>query len=184
MLFEPPKAAWRIIMTKKSIKRILSSFLAITLVLTLVISLSATASAQSGSLKVPASGKKMSIALKVGRTGDSSTVTFRVSGLPTNAIITKLQVNPGSLSSYSGAMRTNYLTITSSSGRSEQITWLGAAGKTLTTSKFLASKANGTYTISFNCTCSGGAFVNGVLTDIGTKTYSNPYIELWWDDTL
>ena len=79
----------------------------------------------------------------MGRTGNSSTVIFSVSGLPTNEIITKLQVNPGSLSSYSGAMRTNYLTITSSSGRSEQITWLGAAGKTLTTSKFFASKYHG-----------------------------------------
>lgn len=171
-------------MTKKSIKKVFSSFLAIALVLTLVISSSTTASAQSGSLKVSGSGKKMSIVLKEGSTGDSSTVTFRVSGLPTDAIITKLQVNPGSLSSYSGAMGTNYLTITSSNGRSEQITWLGAAGKTLTTSKFLASKANGTYTISFNCTCAKGAYINGAFTDIGTKTYSNPYLELWWDDTL
>lgn len=81
-------------------------------------------------------------------------------------------------------MPANYLTITSSNGRSEQITWTGVSGKTLTTSKFLASKANGTYTISFNCTCAKGAYLNGAFTNIGTKTYSNPYLELWWDDTL
>lgn len=55
-----------------------------------------------------------------------------------------------------------------------QIAWTGPANKTLTTSKFLASPANGTYTISFNAT-------NVSSLKIGTKTYQ-PSITIYWDD--
>ena len=73
-----------------------------------------------------------------------------------------------------GAIVCNYLTISSSNGRTEQIGWTGQANKTLTTSKFLASAANGTYTISFNAT-------NMSSLDIGTKSYQ-PSITIYWDD--
>lgn len=36
----------------------------------------------------------------------------------------------------------------------------------------------------FNSTCMGGAIVNGSVLNIGTKTYSKPYIVIYWDDTL
>ncbi len=125
----------------------------------------------------------MSVVLSVGQTGDSSSVTIKVSDLPENAIITKLEVNTGSLT-YQGGVLTNYLTISSSNGRSEQIPWNGAANKTLTTSHFLASQANGIYTISFNATCLSGPIVGGSQLNVGTKTYSNPYIVIYWDDSL
>ena len=76
--------------------------------------------------------------------------------------------------SYSGAVVCNSLTISSSNGRTEQIGWTGQANKTLTTSKFLASVANGTYTISFNAT-------NMSSLNLGTKSYQ-PSITIYWDD--
>lgn len=152
------------------------------LVVTMLFATSMSVYAASGQKKYTASGK-MSVVLSVGETGDSSSVSIKVSGLPENAVITKLEVNTGSLT-YQGGVLTNYLTISSSNGRSEQVAWNGAANKTLTTSKFLASTANGTYTLSFNSTCMGGAIVNGSVLDIGTKTYSKPYIVIYWDDTL
>lgn len=154
------------------------------LILTMAFTSTNAAYAATGSKKVTSSGS-MSIALKKGQTGNSSEVTFKVSGLPTNAVITKLEVNPGSLKSYSGAMLSNYLTVTSSNrSAAEKVTWGGAENTTLKTSGFLASRANGTYTISFNCTCLSGAIVNGMLLDVGGKTYSNPYITIYWDDSL
>lgn len=167
----------------KNAKKVLSSFMAMVLVITLTMLSSSTVFAASGSKKVTSSGK-MSVILSVGETADSSAVSITVSGLPTNAVITKLEVNTGSLSSYNGGVLTNYLTITSSNGRSEQIAWSGATNTTLTTSNFLASAANGTYTITFNATCLGGAVTSAGILDIGTKTYSSPYIVVYWDDTL
>lgn len=103
----------------------------------------------------------------------STLANNRLSGLPEDAIITKLTVNTGTMS-YSGAVVCNSLTISSSNGRTEQIGWTGQANKTLTTSKFLASAANGTYTISFNAT-------NMSSLNLGTKSYQ-PSITIYWDD--
>lgn len=166
----------------KRSRKILCGLLSLVLVVAMAFVTSTNVYAASGQKKCTSSGK-MSVILSVGQTGDSSSVTINVTGLPANAIITKLEVNTGSLT-YQGGVLTNYLTISSSNGRSEQIAWNGAANKTLTTSKFLASSANGTYTLSFNSTCLGGAIVNGNVLDIGTKTYSKPYIVIYWDDTL
>ena len=66
----------------------------------------------------------------------------------------------------------------------EKITWGGQANTTLKSNGFLATKANGTYTITFNCTCLGGAIVGGIPTDVGSKTYSSPYITVYWDDSF
>ena len=114
-----------------------------------------------------------SIVLNPGQRGNSNTVSIRVSDLPEDAIITKLTVNTGTMS-YSGAVVCNSLTISSSNGRTEQIGWTGQANKTLTTSRFLASAANGTYTISFNAT-------NMSSLNLGTKSYQ-PSITIEWDD--
>jgi hypothetical protein len=163
-------------------RKILYGILSLVLVVVMTFATSTSVFAASGSKKVTASGK-MSVALNVGQTGDSSSVSINVSGLPSNAVITKLEVNTGTLT-FQGAVASNYLTITSSNGRTEQIKWGGAANTTLKTNKFLASSANGTYTLSFNSTCVGGAIVGGNVLKIGTKTYSKPYITVYWDDTL
>lgn len=101
-------------------KKLLHVLLNTILILTLVFATTTTAYAATGSKKVTSSGK-MSIVLNKGQTGNSSAVSFNVSGLPVNAIITKLEVNTGSLSSYSGAMLTNYLTLISSNKTSALI---------------------------------------------------------------
>jgi hypothetical protein len=154
--------------TKNVVRRIFT----MVMVMALMLTTSMTALAATGS-RTYKSSSKMTIVLNPGQRGNSNTVTIRVSDLPEDAIITKLTVNTGSMS-YSGAVVCNYLTISSSNGRTEQIGWTGQANKTLTTSKFLASAANGTYTISFNAT-------NMSSLDIGTKSYQ-PSITIYWDD--
>ena len=154
------------------------------LIMTMAFTTTTSAYAATGTKKVTSS-RTMGLALKKGQTGNSSEVTFRVSGLPANAVITKLEVNPGSLKSYSGAVLTNYLTVSSSNRISaEKVAWNGRENLTLRTSGFLASKANGTYTISFNATCISGALSHGMILDIGSKTYSSPYITIYWDDSF
>ncbi|WP_097004418.1 hypothetical protein [Lacrimispora amygdalina] len=154
------------------------------LIMTMAFTTTTSAYAATGTKKVTSS-RTMGLALKKGQTGNSSEVTFRVSGLPANAVITKLEVNPGSLKSYSGAVLTNYLTVSSSNRSSaEKVAWNGRENLTLRTSGFLASKANGTYTISFNATCISGALSHGMILDIGSKTYSSPYITIYWDDSF
>lgn len=154
------------------IKKVVRRFFAMVMVMALMLTTSMTAFAATGSRTYKASSK-MTIVLNPGQRGDSNTVSIRVSGLPEDAIITKLTVNTGTMS-YSGAVVCNSLTISSSNGRTEQIGWTGQANKTLTTSKFLASAANGTYTISFNAT-------NMSSLDLGTKSYQ-PSITIYWDD--
>lgn len=164
-------------------KRLFSLLLTAIMILTMAFSNMTTAYAATGNKTVNSSGS-MSIVLDKGNTGNSSIVSFTVSGLPVNAKVTKIEINTGSLT-YSGAMLTNYLTLSSSNKTTaEKITWNGAANTTLTSNGFLATMANGTYQISFNCTCIGGAIINGVLTNTGTKSYSRPSIKIYWDDTL
>ena len=153
-------------------KNVVKRIFAMVMVMTLMLTTSMTAFAATGSRTYKASSK-MTIVLNPGQRGNSNTVTIRVSDLPEDAIITKLTVNTGSMT-YSGAVVCNNLTISSSNGRTEQIAWTGQANKTLTTSRFLASAATGTYTISFNAT-------NMSSLDIGTKSYQ-PSITIYWDD--
>lgn len=153
-------------------KNVVKRFFAIVMVMTLVLATSMTAFAATGNRTYKASSK-MTISLNPGQTGDSNVVTIRVSDLPEDAIITKLTVDTGSMT-YSGAVVCSSLTISSSNGRTEKIGWTGQANKTLTTSKFLASAANGTYTISFNAT-------NMSSLNMGTKSYQ-PSITIYWDD--
>lgn len=154
--------------TKNVVKRIL----AMMMVMALMLTTSMTACCNWSRTYNAAS--KMTTTLNPGQRGNSNTVTIRVSDLPEDAIITKLTVNTGSMTYSGGAIVCNYLTISSSNGRTEQIAWTGQANKTLTTSKFLASAANGTYTISFNAT-------NMSSLSSGTKSYQ-PSITIEWDD--
>lgn len=163
----------------RSKKRFFRGVLSLLLVITLTVVSSSTTFAATKTKKVTSSGK-MSVALDQGTSGDSTEVRFNVSGLPANAVITKLEVNVGSLT-YQGGMLTNYLTV-SCNGTDERIPWGGAANKTLTTSKFVGENPNTTYTISFNSTCTVGAFVGGMNIKKGLKTYSNPYIVIYWEE--
>lgn len=163
-------------------KKIRSLIFAVLLIFSLVSISTVDVFAATGS-KTFTSSDKMSIVLPVNTSDDSSEATINVSGLPAKAVITKMTINTGSLS-YTGAVVTNYLTIRSSNDRIEQIPWNGQANKTLTTNGFLASLANGTYKLSFNSTCVGGAIVYGKITDFGTKTYSRPSITIYWDDSF
>lgn len=156
--------------TKKVMKRIITLVLA----MALMVAPSMSVFAASGNTTKAASSK-MTIILDPKERGNSSTVSINVSGLPQNAVITKMTVNTGAMTYSGGAIVCNNLTI-SGNGRTEQLAWSGKANQTITTSKFLAAKANGTYTLSFNAT-------NMSTLNLGTKTYK-PSITVYWDDTF
>lgn len=168
-------------MKLKGIRKISSRFMTFVFVFVLITMSAFSASAAGpthGDKKVTSSGK-MGLVLEKGKSGDSSEVTFQVSGLPSNAVITRLEVNPGRLGGQ-GAVITNYLNIRSSEDINQQIKWGGAADAVLEADNFVGRKANGTYTIYFNATCIGGAMVNGNILDIGTKSYQSPSIVVYW----
>lgn len=151
---------------------VIKRFFAVMMIMTLMLSSTVTVYAQTGNVTRKASSK-MTIILDPRETGNSSSVSITVSGLPEDAVITKMTVNTGTMT-YNGAVVCNFLTLSSSNGRTEQLAWSGQANKTLTTSNFLASSANGTYTLSFNAT-------NASSLNLGTKTYQ-PSITIYWDD--
>lgn len=142
------------------------------MMITLMVASTITVYAKTGNVTKKASSK-MTIVLDPKETGNSNSVSIAVTGLPEDAVITKMTVNTGAMT-YNGAVTCNFLTLTSSNGRTERLAWTGQANKTLTTSNFLSSPANGTYTLSFNAT-------NASTLKIGTKTYQ-PSITIYWDD--
>lgn len=154
--------------TKKVAKRVFT----IMMVMTLILAASMTAFAATGNVTRKASSK-MTIILDPRETGNFTLVSITVSGLPADAVITRMTVDTGAMT-YNGAVLCNYMTVSSSNGRTEQVAWTGQANQTLETSRFLASPANGTYTLSFNAT-------NMSSLNLGTKTYQ-PSITIYWDD--
>lgn len=154
--------------TKKVAKRVFI----IMMVMTLILATSMTVFAATGNVTRKASSK-MTIILDPRETGNSTLVSITVSGLPADAVITRMTVDTGTMT-YNGAVLCNYMTVSSSNGRTEQVAWTGQANQTLETSRFLASPANGTYTLSFNAT-------NMSSLNLGTKTYQ-PSITIYWDD--
>lgn len=166
-------------MRTKNIRKIFSRLLALIVVFSLTMMLPTMAFAESGKKKITSS-KSMSAVVKLNETKNSSEVSFTVSGLPSDAVITKLEVEPGKLSFYGGVL-THYLSIRNNTGQIEKITWGGQQSETLRTNSFNGLSANGTYTISFNCTCTSD-LVNGSFVGFGSKTYSNPTLIVYWDD--
>ena len=162
-------------------KRLLSLFVCVVVVMTMVLG-TTTAFAASGSKKVTSTGS-MSVILKEGQSGESSSVSFRVSGLPANAKVTKIVVNPGTLGNGSGAIVSTSLKLVSSATKTQdKIPWGGQPNREITSNAFINTPANATYTISFNSTCYGGAISNGMMLDIGTKIYKNPNITVYWSE--
>lgn len=165
---------------KIKFKKIISILLTAAIILSIGILTTTTTYAATGS-KTVKSISSMDVALKKGETGFSSYVTFKVSGLPAEAKVTKIEVNVGSLS-FQGGVMTNYLELTSSNNAEpEIISWGGEQNVTLTSKTFFSNTiANGTYLIRFNATCISGAIVGGKVLDIGSKTYSSPSIKIYY----
>jgi hypothetical protein len=130
------------------IKRSLIFLLVFSMIFVLAFANMTAFALSSGNKTVNSSGS-MSITLNTGASGNSSVVSFTVSGLPSNSTITKFEVNPGTLT-YAGAIVTNYVSLVSSNKTgAEHISWNGSG--TILSSSLLGTSANGTYQISFNC---------------------------------
>lgn len=69
-------------------RRIIRSILSLILVVVMIFA-SLTNVLVAFGIKKVISSRKISVALNVGQTGDSSTVSIKVYGLPANAVITK-----------------------------------------------------------------------------------------------
>ncbi|WP_077610218.1 hypothetical protein [Clostridium sp. Marseille-P2415] len=163
------------------IKRLFRLFFAMLFVFAMTFAYT-TAAYAAASSKTVSSSKSMSVILKEGSSGDSNIISFRVSGLPANATVTKIEVNTGSLS-FKGAVLTNKLILTSSNKATEaSVAWNGASNSKLTfKTQFYNTPANGTYDIRFNATCLGGYIERGIKLDTGTKTYSRPSITIYYE---
>lgn len=163
----------------KITKRVYTSIMAMLLVFTLSVASTTTVSAAYRTKKVTAT-KKMTVGLNVGRTGSSNEITFSFTGLPSNAVISALRINPGSLT-YSGAVVSQSLTVRNSkTGVSQTIPWLGVPKRDVDADAFVGTKANGTYALSFVATCEAGP-IGYPQTNYGWKSYSNSYIEIEYE---
>lgn len=145
-------------MKMKKIKRVFVVMLALIMMFSMQLSVFAATSRTT----TKTASAKMSIVLNPSQTGDSSAVTISFTGLPSNAVVTDLTINSGTMT-YNGAVLSNYITI-SGNGRTEQVAWGGQANRDLSTNNFIGVPANGTYTLTFNAT-------NVSTLNIGTKTY-------------
>ncbi len=131
--------------------------------------------------KVYSSGS-MGVVLDKYMSGDSNEVSFDVKGLPLGAVVTKIEIKTGALS-YGGAVKTNYLELTSNKKYgAEKIYWNGASNSTLVSKYFFRGlPANARYTIKFNATCYGGAIYYGTISNTGYKKYTRPTLTVYYE---
>ena len=92
--------------------KIIGRFFTVMMIMTLMLASTMTVYAQTGNVTRKASSK-MTIILDPRETGNSSSVSITVSGLPEDAVITKMTVNTGTMT-YNGAVVCNFLTLSSS----------------------------------------------------------------------
>jgi len=160
-------------------KRWFTKLLVFALILSMALAPASAAFAATGNKKVTNSGKLQLILYK-GQSGDSNTLSYVVSGLPSNALVTKIEIYTGTLS-YTGGMQTNHMKVTGTNkSGTDQVSWGGAGSTTIQSNYFNGTNANGTYTLSFNGTYVGGTLQGGVLLEMCTKTYTAPYITVFY----
>ncbi|MBA4687357.1 MAG: hypothetical protein H2184_09390 [Candidatus Galacturonibacter soehngenii] len=135
------------------------------LILTITFTAQLTALA-ADTTKTVTSSKAMSIALNPGTTGNSNTITFNFSSLPSNAIVKEIKVDASNASAIGGlgAILAQTLTITSPVGETKTVTW--GRGNVTSTSAFIADSARGTWSIYMTGTnvasaSSGSQFIGG-----------------------
>lgn len=120
--------------------------------------------------------KDMSIALMPGVTGDSNTITFRVS-LPAGATVTEVKIDCSRAASLGGkgAVMAQTVTITSPSGETHTIGW--GSGNVSKTTLFTGEDPNGTWTVymtgrNISSASLGSAYIGGTKYTKPTLTIS------------
>ena len=138
-------------------------FFVIAIMVAVLLSLSGTAFAASlsktFSMLPGASG--MGIVLTPGQNNrDSTTARFAVSGIPSSAIIEKVEVNVGTYDTLAGVVTMNKLGLLSSTGAEATQTWGGVMNSWITFSGFTPTgDVNGAWDIWFNASYFTGYYI-------------------------
>jgi len=91
----------------------------------------------------------MSLGLDPNQRGTSTQATIIISGLPPNAVVTKITIDANTMN-YSGAILSEKCRLSSSNISGEVVNPWGSGNKTVFTAGVLGSLANGTYKVSYD----------------------------------
>lgn len=143
--------------------------------MTLILMMASTTLAASSSRTfISSSGTygSMSLYLNPGATGSSSIATIRVSGLPSNAIITKVVADCNTMS-FSGPVLSNRLYIKTDRSSWASAPW-GSGNKTEISAGLIGKPANGTYQLYYTGT-------NFSSFSSGYKTYKSIKLKVYYN---
>ncbi|ASS89032.1 hypothetical protein NSS70_18225 [Aeribacillus sp. FSL K6-2848] len=146
------------------------------LVMVVVFFMTTTAFAASSSKTFTSSSGtigSMSLYLDPGESGSSSIATINVSGLPADAVITKVVADCNTMS-YSGAILSNRLYITTSNISGWTSAPWGSGNKTEISAGLIGTLANGTYQLYYTGT-------NVSSLSPGYKTYKNIKLTVYYN---
>ena len=132
--------------------------------------------ASSSSSRTVSSTGSMSLGLSGKTSGRSSVVNFSFTSLPANAVVSKIEVETGTMSSAGGALAaivTNAIVIKSDSMSTWASTPWNSIGKTTFNSGVIGEDARGTWSLAFDGSNIGSNY--------GTKTYSRPKVTVYYN---
>lgn len=145
------------------VKRIAKRLLSIAVVLVIISTMTLPALAATTGAKTMTG--TMSLYLNPNQRGTSTQATIVISGLPANAVVTKITIDANTMS-YSGAIVSEKCTLSSSNISKDVTNPWGSGNKTVFTAGVLGSLANGTYKVSYDGW-------NASSLSSGYKTYSS-----------
>lgn len=141
--------------------------------MTMVFALSVPALAASSSKTVTSSGI-MGLYLEPSESGDSNVITFNVSGLPQNAVVTKVIINVGGNVTWSGSILPNKIFIKNSSMTNYvSVPWGSIDGMEITTG-LVGKPAAGTWSVYYNGT-------NLSKSNVGAKSYGGVKLTVYYN---
>ncbi|MCL1696762.1 hypothetical protein [Lysinibacillus sp. BPa_S21] len=146
------------------------------LVVIMMFSFTTSTTLAASSSKTFTSRDTMSLTLAQQTSGDSSVATFNVSGLPSDAVVTKVVVDANSGLTYggNGAIVSNTVYIKNDSMSTYASAPWGSLNKTEITTGVLGKIANGTWSIYYN-----GTNVS-ILAGTSWKKYSSPKLTVYY----
>jgi len=130
----------------------------------------------ASSSKTFTSRDTMSLSLDKQLSGDSSVATFNISGLPSDAIVTKVVVDANTGMTYGGkgAIVSNRIHIKNDSMTTYASAPWGSQNKTTITTGVIGKPANGTWSIYYN-----GTNVSTLYN--GWKSYASPKLTVYYN---
>jgi len=154
-----------------------TKFFSFLLVVVMMFSFTTSTTLAASSSKTVTSGDTMSLTLAQQTSGDSSVATFNFSGLPSDAVVTKVVVDANSGLTYggNGAIVSNRVHIKNDSMDNYTSAPWGSLNKTEITTGVIGQPAAGTWSIYYN-----GTNVS-ILAGSSWKKYSSPKLTVYYN---